>query len=766
MIPLGLILALAGPPNVVLVTIDTLRADYLHAYGHPTIETPTTDRLAREGVLVEDATVQAPQTRPSHTSILTGRYPWEHGVRDNFSPPLSDRIPTLATILHGRGYKTAAFIGSYVLASNGGLNRGFDLYEEPFSASHRGASKYDRPERPAWEVVERALEWLRKAGPGPFLAWVHLYDPHAPYTPPAPYDKKYADLPYEGEVAYADAQVGRLVEFLDKQNLRGRTLFVVTSDHGEGLGDHGEDEHLFFLYDTTLHVPLIFSQPGVLPAGKRVKGQFRSVDLLPTILALAGGPPVASSGLSRASELRAGTRLPDNESPSETLFGALHFGYAPVRALRGEGWKFIDVPRPELYRLADDPKEATNLIGTRSPVATAMLDHLRQYDKESRVSATPPPLRADAGTLEKMAALGYVGGPLPLAGSGKGADPKDKITDYQHFRDDSAEADRLARSGDVDEALAILDRLAHVGIASFEQQRARGNMLVKKRRYAEAITSFETALRMVPRYDQLYVDIAQAYVNMGRRDEGRAALERGLKIEPTNALLQTAKGGLLQDAGDLQGARAVLEGARDADPADARIRVQLGEVYLGLGQKDRAIEELKAAIRLEPSSDQAFAEYGVALSAAGRTREAVAVFRLAVKKNPKSTAGLLGLARAQTADDPDAALGLLQRLVSLDPGFPGLGDALKAAREAKAARLATEGARFRVITVADQAEADKIAQALHAGTAAATGAPGVSDVPLASVDEPARTAAARLAPGEVSPVVATAAGYVVVKRER
>jgi tetratricopeptide (TPR) repeat protein len=541
---------------------------------------------------------------------------------------------------------------------------------------------------------------------------------------------------------------------------------VVTSDHGEGLGDHGEDEHLFFLYDTTLHVPLILSQPGVLPAGRRVRGQFRSVDLMPTILALVGAPPVASSGVSRASELRAGTRLPDNESPSETLFGALHFGYAPVRALRGEGWKFIDVPRPELYNLRDDPKEQTSIIEARRPVAAAMLDHLRQYDKPSRASATPPPLKADAGTLERMAALGYVGGPLPLAGSASGADPKDKIAEYQRFRDDSAEAQRLAKAGEVDEALAILDRLAHVGIASFEQHRTRGALLTRKRRYAEAITSFEAALRMVPRFDQLYVDITQAYVDMGRYDEARVTLERGLKIEPGNPLLQTAKGGLLQKTGDLKGARAVLESARDADPADGRVRVQLGEVYLALGEKERAIEELRAATRLEPSSDLAFTEYGVALSAAGRMREAIAAFRLALKKNSQSTGALVGLALAQAADDPDAALRLLQRVVSLDPGYPGLSDALKAAREAKAARVAAEGARFRVITVPDKAQAEEIARAL--GSAAASPAPAENApvVPLASVDEAARPAAASLAPGQVSPVLATPSGFVVVKRER
>jgi arylsulfatase A-like enzyme/Flp pilus assembly protein TadD len=762
MISLSLVLVLAAPTNVVLVTIDTLRADYLHAYGQSRIETPATDRLAREGVLVEDATVQAPQTRPSHASILTGRYPWEHGVRDNFSPPLNESLPTLATILHARGYRTGAFIGSYVLASNAGLGGGFDLYDEPFSGARRGSNWYAHPERRAWEVVERALDWLKGAAGGPFFAWVHLYDPHVPYNPPAPYDKKYEDQPYAGEVAYADSQVGRLVEFLDKQKLRERTLFVVTSDHGEGLGDHGEDEHLFFLYDTTLHVPLILSQPGVLPAGRRVRGQFRSVDLLPTVLALTGVPAVPSSGASRAEELRKGTRLPDNESPSETLFGALHFGYAPVRALRGEGWKFIDVPRPELYDLRVDPAEARNLIDLKAPVAGVMRDHLRGYDTASRGTATPPPLKADASMFERMAALGYIGGPVPLAGKASGADPKDKIQEFQKYRSEAGEAQRLYSEGRVDDALAILDRLSRVGIASFDQQRLRGALLIRKRRYAEAIKSFEVALKMVPRFDQLYVDVAQAYLELDRKTEAREAIERGLKIEPTNSLLLTAKGGLLQRLGDLQGARSTLEGARAGDPADARVRVQLADVYRALGDGDRALEELRAATRLEPSSVQAWTEYGEALATAGKKKEAIAAFGVALKLDRYAGGALLGLARVQLPDNPDVALALLQRLVGLDPGFPGVGDALRAARAAKAAAALP---RFRVMHAGDRAAAEEMARALGAGGAVPEPS-AMPEVPLESIDEPARAVAARLAPGQVSEAVETPSGFVIVKRER
>jgi arylsulfatase A-like enzyme/Flp pilus assembly protein TadD len=673
---------------------------------------------------------------------------------------LSDKIPTLASILKGRGYKTAAFVGSYVVASNAGFGRGFDVYDEPFSGTRRGAQWYNRPERTAWEVVERAMPWLKGAVRGPFFVWVHLYDPHSPYAPPAPYDNKYADQPYEGEVAYADAQVGRLLQFLDEQKLRERTLFVLTSDHGEGLGDHGENEHTIFAYDTTIHVPLMLSQPGVLPAGNRIRGQFRSVDLLPTVLELVGAPAVPTSGASRARELRSGTRLPDNESPSEALFGALHFGYAPLRALRAEGWKFIDLPRPELYNLREDPQENRNLIDLRSPVAAAMRDRLRTYDTAGKALATPPPVPADAGMLEKMAALGYVGGPVPLGGAASGADPKDKIQEFQRYHEDGLEARSLLAEGHDEAALAILDRLAKVGMVSFDQMKLRGDIMLRKRRYEDAIRAFEGALRMVPKYDRLYADISEAYLELGRRDEARATIERGLAIEPDNPLLLTVKGSLLLRQGELQAARTLLENARTSDRADARLRVQLARVYRALDDDNRAIDELQAANRLEPTSPLVLTEYADALAAAGRKKEAMAAYRTALKQNAYWRDALLGLARLHLPDNPDAALPLLQRLMSFDPGFPGVGEAL---RNARAAKAAAGTPRFRVIRAEDRTGAEELARALASGAAMPAPAP---EVPLEGVEEPARAAAARLAAGQVSEVVETPTGFVVVKRER
>jgi len=306
-----LFLAATSAPNVVLVTIDTLRADRVGAYGHAAAETPTIDRLAREGVLVEDAVVQVPQTRPSHASIFTGRYPYEHGIRDNYSTPLAPGTPTLASILRQHGWDTAAFIGAYPVSRPSGLDRGFAVFDDPFAAGD-ATTREARTERRAKEVVDKALAWLVRPRSGPFFAWLHLFDPHAPYEAPAPFGPRHARSPYDGEVAYADAQVGRVLAWLDEKGLRRRTLVVVTSDHGEGLGEHGEDEHMFFVYDSTLRVPLVFSWPGRLPAGARVRGQFRSVDLLATVLELAGAPAPPTSGASRAAFLQPGGKIPDN----------------------------------------------------------------------------------------------------------------------------------------------------------------------------------------------------------------------------------------------------------------------------------------------------------------------------------------------------------------------------------------------------------------------------------------------------------------------
>jgi choline-sulfatase len=765
--------ATAPPANLLLVTIDTLRADHLHAYGYE-IDTPATDRLARTGVVVEDATVQVPQTRPSHASLLTGRYPYEHRIRDNFSPPLDPSTPTLATLLRARGYDTAAFIGSVVLAASSGLDRGFAVYDDPFSAP--SPSVVQGEERGAEDVVSSALAWLQKERPGPFFAWVHLYDPHAPYEPPERYRKRYAGRPYDGEVAYADAQLGRLLDFLERQGLKGRTLVVVTSDHGEGLGDHGEEEHMMFLYDSTLHVPLLLSWPGVLPAGARVKGQLRSIDVLPTVLDLLGLPAPPVTGVSRAASLKAASRIADSESYAESLYGNIHFGYAPLRALRAEGWKYIQAPRAELYDLKADPREGTNALAARDPVAQRMRQRLRSHDAGPARSA--PVVTPDAGTLERMAALGYVGASASRVGAGAGADPKDKIAEFQAFTRGTRQGVRRFEAGDYDGAIAVLAPLARGEIVSMEVQFILGRSLVRKKRYPEAVKVLETAVALLPKWGATYFELSHAYAGMGEPGKALAALDRGLQVDPGSAPLHRARGLMLQQAGDRTGARAELERARDLDPRDARLRLMLSAVYRDEGDLKKAVGEVREAVRLAPDSADGWNALGLLLTASRRDAEAEAAYRSALKARPDDPDALFNLAallrRSKRAKE---AADLLDRLVAKSPSFPGAAGALGAARD-EAASPGPGQLRLSLLRVATREEAEDVLRRLAAGEDFAALARARSTDPSASrggelglirpaeLAEALRSAAAGLAVGAHSAALETPAGYVILRREQ
>jgi arylsulfatase A-like enzyme/tetratricopeptide (TPR) repeat protein len=670
----------AAPPNLLLITIDTLRADRLGAYGYAKAETPALDGLARAGVLVEDATVQAPQTRPSHASILTGLYPYEHGLRDNFSPPLRPGVETLATVLQAKGYDTAAFLGGAPVAAASGLNRGFAVYDDHFPGA--GAGLDTLGERRAAAVVDSALAWLARPRTRPFFVWVHLYDPHAPYEPPAPYAQRHPGRPYDGEVAYADAQVGRLLQRLAAAGLRERTLVAATSDHGESLGEHGEEEHLVLVYDATLRVPLVLSWPGTLPAAARVSGQFRSVDLMPTLLGLLGVAPPRTSGVSRAEEVRKGGRLAANESYAESLYGQIHFGWAPLRAIRAEGFKYVEAPRAELYDLVRDPGETRNLIDDRGSVAARMRERLLTFDRGggTPAAAAPPP---DTATLERLAALGYVSSGPAARTAATGADPKDKVRAHEAFHRDSREAVRRFKAGDLDGALPILERLARGDSASFEVDYFLGKALLRKRRFAEAATAFEEAAALFPRFAATWVDLAEAHRRQGRLAAAGASVARGLALFPEGAALHEADGLVKQQAGDLAGARAALEKARTLDPGAGRARLALSAIYRDQGDLPRAVAELQEAVRREPRFADAWNALGTLLAATGQTAGAEAAFRAVLAATPDDPDALWNLAELLIKGGRNAeAVPLLEHLQRVVPGSTEVKNAL---REATAA---------------------------------------------------------------------------------
>ncbi len=774
--------AFTSAPNLLLVTIDTLRADRVGAYGRAGAQTPTLDRLAREGVLVEEAVVQVPQTRPSHTSIFTGRQPYEHGIRDNFSPPLEPRFPTLATLLREHGYATGGFIGAYPVSRDSGLDRGFETFDDPFTSRVVRSAREERSERRAGEVVDVALAWLAKARP-PFFGWVHLFDPHAPYEPPAPYRARFVKEPYDGEVAYADAELGRLFRWLGETGLDRDTLVVVTSDHGEGLGDHGEDEHLLFVYDSTLRVPLLLRWPGRLPAGARVAGQFRSVDLLPTLLDLIGLPAVPTSGASRAAELRGGRPIPDNESYAESLYGQLHFGYAPLRALRGEGWKYIDAPRRELYHLRTDPGELRNRIDDRGGVASGMRQHLMQHDLGDAKAAEAT---LDAGASERLVALGYVGGAF-FSGPPSGADPKDRIGAFQAERREVSRALRFFRDGKYEAVVRVLEPLVQpttnekgqvVERHSFNVSFYLGRSFLQLRRFGEAVAPLRDAAALSPRSANAHLYLSRALAGAGRAAEALAAVQAGLAVAPRDADLHQMRGRLLLQKGDLAGAQVALEQARQLDPENALVYVDLSNLHRSQGRLPSALEQAEAAARLDPRSPEAHVTRGLALGALGREAEATAAFREALRHEPDDPDALFFLGATELrAGRPEEAVPLLQRLLKRAPGYPEARELLEAAARGSAPLRAGQ-AHLRLLKVRQRADADEIARRARAGedfgalarrssidsSALRGGDLGV--VKIAELVEPLRSAAAALGPGQVSAVVETDDGFVLLKREQ
>jgi tetratricopeptide (TPR) repeat protein len=570
-----------------------------------------------------------------------------------------------------------------------GLDRGFTVFDDPFGGGERASTRDPRTERRASEVVDAALGWLDRPRTAPFFLWVHLFDPHAPYDPPAPYRERFAKQPYDGEVAYTDAQIGRLLGRLRERGALDTTLVVVTADHGEGLGDHGEDEHLLFVYDSTLRVPLLLRLPGRLPAGARVAGQFRSVDLMPTILDLLGRPAVPTSGVSRAANLKTGGEIPANESYAESLYGSLHFGWAPLRALRAEGWKYIDAPRAELYRVAEDPAETRNRMDDRGPVASAMRRRLAALDGGV---PRPPSASVDSGAAERLAALGYVGGGF-FQGAPSGADPKDRLEEFQGHRREFQEALRLYRKGDLDRAIRILARLAQprresgqvVERRSFNVEYYLGRSLLEKRRFADAAEHLGRASSLAPESVPAYVFLAQAQAASGRPTDALATLDRGLARTPDNAELLQARGALLLRGGRPGEARAVLERARKLDPDNVLTRVDLATIYRTQGDLPAAAVEAEEAVKRGPRSPEARVAAGLVAGASGREAEAGARFREALERDPNHPDALFYLASVELrAGRPAAAVPLLEKLVKTAPGYPEAARMLTVARELSA----------------------------------------------------------------------------------
>ncbi|UCC39775.1 MAG: sulfatase-like hydrolase/transferase [Candidatus Aminicenantes bacterium] len=607
--------------NILLVTIDTLRADYLSCYGNKLVKTPNIDQLAKEGILFNHAFAHNVVTLPSHINILTGTYPLYHGVRDNAGFRLDEAFLTLAEVLKQNGYKTSAFIGAFPLDDRFGLAQGFDLYDD-FYGDTSAQNDFSFTERRAEKVIEPAIEWINQNKESHWFCWVHLFDPHAPYNPPQSFMDKYPDNFYGGEVAYTDFALGNLLKFLRKSEVKKNTLIVVTSDHGEGLGDHKEKTHGVFAYNSTLHIPLIFYQPKIFREPKAVSQRVRHIDIMPTILdILKIKIPKEVQGLSLIPLIENPRKERVDDSYFEALTANLNRNWAPLQGILSERFKYIELPVEELYDVESDYPEENNLAGGKRSVVEKLNKKLKTLitkysSKESREIKR---IKEDAETLKKLRALGYVG------------NSRQKSSKKTYSKEDDPKQ------------LIELDNMSHEAINVYLQGSPQ-----------QAIEIFTDIINRRPDMSLTYSQLSFVYRDVGQIDKAIETLEKGVALNLSNNQDLLAKLGIyLQETGQFDRSMEILQAVLTMDPEHAEALNYLGICHWRSGQHDKAIESFEKLIVLDSGYASAYNNLGSVYLSKKQYDLAAEQFKKAIKYD-QGLAGPyngLGVIYANKGDD-------------------------------------------------------------------------------------------------------------------
>ena len=668
------------PANVLLISIDTLRADHVGSYGYPAAQTPTLDALAARGLRFSHASTVTPLTLPAHASLMTGTFPAWHGVRDNGGFYVGEDQTTLAEVLRDKGYRTGAFVGAFVLDSRWGINQGFDRYFDEFDLSRYEGKGLDSVQRPGSQVVDRVLPWLEEDSSRPFFAWVHLYDPHTPYDAPEPFRSRFPRTmvgAYDAEIASADSQVARLLAAVEAGGRRDTTLVVVLGDHGESLGEHQEQTHGFFIYEASIHIPLIIAGPGI--AVRTVTDPVRIVDVMPTLLDRLGVKiPTTVQGQSLL-PLADGRRR-DLIALSETYYPRYHYGWSDLQAVSDGRYKFIAAPEREMYDLQTDPGETNNLALSSPRRADALQQVLRDLQARSTGSSTsiaPRPVDPDAE--ERLRALGYVGGSVSARNLDERPrrDPKNSIGLYNLLK--LAAQDSV--NGDIDAGIAKVRRALDADPQIVEGYTMLGNLHSKAKRFDEAVRAYQHALEIDPEHQGAAFSLALSYKQLGRLADAEAGFERVRALDPKSGKTDWQIADIQMQRGNHSVAASVLEAALSAKKVDRpSFLVKLAEAEIEQRRYDEAERRLHEALAARPDAalahydlgliaeargdmHRAMAEYtlelrrptptyrasfnlGKLLSKAGRSQEAVVQFRNTVGANPQFGTAYLYLAKA------------------------------------------------------------------------------------------------------------------------
>lgn len=631
-----------GPPqNIVLITVDTLRADRLDEAVAPALAA-----LAARGIRFTAARTAVPLTLPSHATILSGQLPPAHGVRLN-GQRLGDDVPTLATALGGAGYRTGAFVGAYVLDRRFGLARGFDTYDDAVARDWERADRLEA-ERPGGAVVDAALAWLDR-GTGPFFLWVHLYDPHAPYAPPAPFATQFAGRPYDGEVAYASAQVARLVTRLETQGRMSDTIVVLAGDHGEGLGEHGESTHGMLAYDSTLRVPLVVVAPGLAPA--IVDGPVSLADVAPAVLRLARAPATLPAASTR--DLLDGRA--DAEVYAETEYPATA-GWHPLRALAGRTTKLVRSSALELYDLVADPDERSNRASRDPAAARAAVRRLAAITPATaRVAATAPDAQAT------LRALGYASGASAQPAAADAPNPATVIDAWTRY-------ERLTSAPPTTATAAAIGELVRAHPRSHAFATSHAQTLSALGRHREAMEALRRAVTRFPAESALFHDLSVAARAAGEFDEARKAEDAALALDETNAAAHHGRGLLLVDAGRVGEALSAFTRAVELDPSNASYWTDLGNAHRDDGDVAQADRAYGRALQADPRQADAANGRGVLLVQAGRPADAIGWFERALAAAPDLVEARLNLGIAyQQSGQRERAIEAYREVLARSP---------------------------------------------------------------------------------------------------
>ena len=646
---------------VVLISVDTLRADRLALYGYDRGRTPHLDALGREGIVFENAYTHCPLTLPAHTSMLTGLLPPRHGVRDNSGFVLGEDASTLASRFHERGDATGAAVSAFVLRAATGISRGFDVYDDAIETD-AAVEDMGEQERDGAVAVRSLLAWIDGQRGHCFFAFLHLYEPHTPYAPPSPWAERFASSPYDGEVAWADELVGRFLEGLRERGLLDRSIVAFASDHGEALGDHGEQEHGFFLYRETVRVPLVLRLPGGAGGGTRVAAPVGHVDLAATLLDLAGLPAAGLDGVSLRPAMTGGA--PSRPVYSETFLPRYHFGWSELVSRTEDRYRYVRAPRPELYDLVTDPGERRNLAGERPADVAAMDAWL--FARSGGEAAAPAPV--DAQTRERLEALGYVGGTesAPVS-AGPRADPKDKIATWEAYK----RALVLRREGRDEPATEALRAVLADHPEMRDAWEALGRTLARMGREREAFEALEAAVRLAPGRASAHLALARVFALAGRVDRAATHAEAAAATEPGEgyeilAGIRLGQGRLAEAADDAR--RSVR-----ADPRRATGHFILGVLARRAGRCEEALEEYRLAAAVQQLEKRLMVpglHAGIAdcLARAGDEAAAEREFKAEIEAIPHSREGRVGLATLYRSQGRDReARSVLAGVVSAHP---------------------------------------------------------------------------------------------------